>query len=349
MTNKFEENSVPIVAIAQVGNFEGGRPEFVDRHAPLMRAIGDRGFRAVALDGARDKDGEGGFSRFYVSEEGLLVPRDGSVRVDAAYDLSGGVGRQVPEVLALNPRSIRDLASSKAAHSEVLRLDLGDVIPQSVSRPATKEAIENGLDEIEADEVIVKANRDPHKKHPMLIGTKDAVRGRIDDLLQTTKPIDLILIQEYMPEVNGGFASDLQYADATEKEFAASKKEGAKEVRVRVIDEEPVAVMGRAGLNVDDRQQDKWVHFAPESVPSHIPALGVAVAKVLRAKAGVEDSDLGVDLTPDGLRFIEANGRNIGTMRPDAERPAAQRIHEIVTNALADKLTAMAVRKRSGR
>lgn len=342
MYKKETAPEVPVVAIAQKGNFTNGNPEFAARHRPLLTALGERGVFAIALNGAKDRVEGGGFSRYFTLGEERLTARETPVPVNAAYDLTGGIGRFVPEVSALNPRALRDLAARKSEHSEILRRDLGEAMPQTLAVPATQSEIEAGIEAIESDIVVVKADKDPGKKQPILIGTKDAVRRGIPSLLEATTPDKLVLIQEYMPEVEDGFAPELQLDGSIERERA--QQEGRRELRVHVFDETPAAVMGRVGLKEGER--GKWVHFHPDTIPSHIPKLGVAVAKSLRQEANVTDSYLVVDLTPNGKRGVEVNGRNIGTMRPDPDRPAAQRVHEVVNDALADKLTDMATRNR---
>ena len=333
---------VPVVAIAQKGNFTNGNPEFATRHWPLLTALGERGVVAVALNGAKYRAEGRGFSRYFTLGEERLIAQEAPVAVNAAYDLTGGIGRFVPEVSALNPRALRDLAARKSDHAEVLRRNLGDVMPQTIAVPAVQSEIEAGIEAIETEIVVVKADKDPGKEQPMLIGTKDTVRRGIPSLLEATTPDKIVLIQEYMPEVDAGFPSELQFDGPAERERA--QQEGRRELRVHVFDETPVAVTGRVGLKEGER--GKWVHFRPDTIPSRVPKLGADVAKSLREEAEVTNSHLVVDLTPDGGRIVEVNGRNIGTMRPDPDRPAAQRVHEIVNNALADKLTDMAIRNR---
>lgn len=334
----------PVVAIAQKGNFNDGNPEFAKRHQPLLEELGERGVTAVVLNGAQDRTGNGDFSRYFTPTAGQLTAHDETLVVDAAYDLTGGVGRFVPEVAALNPRPLRDLVSHKGEYARLLRQDLGEVVPQTIAVPAVLGEVEAGVEAIEGDVVVVKADKDPGKKQPILIGTKDAIRRELPAFVEAAPSDKLVLIQGYLPEVDSGFHAELQPDGSLEADLL--KQEGRRELRAHLIDETLIAVMGRVGLKEGTR--GKWVHFRPDTIPSSVTETATAMAKSLRQEAGAVDSHLAIDLTPNGERLIEANGRNIGTMRPDPERPAAQRVHEAVTDALADKLTDMAIRKRKG-
>jgi len=341
-------NETPVLAIAQRRSFEKN-DAFFSRHIPLVREVARKGARLVAINGKTDHVDGDVFSRSYVFDEfkSTLTPTDQEVSIDAAFDLTGGVARYVPDVAALNPQGIRDIVVSKHEQFEVLK-DLGEHIPLTMHVQAEAQAVVKALDAFASSKIIVKTDNDAAKKNPMLIGTKDYIAMRLDDFLAKLNPEkDTIVIQEYMEEVHSDFMPGIQFADAVEKEIADARKDLNRELRVHLIDARPILVTGRAGLNPTERSPlDKWVHLNQESVPGSVTELAARVARRIMDQAQALDAYLAVDLTPDGSKVVEVNGRNIGTMSSDEARPASRYAHEKTTSEIADKLVAMAERKR---
>lgn len=336
----------PFIAIAQARNFSLGPEKFASRHSPLVTALAERNIAAVALNGAKDHVGVQSFSKYYQFGQETIRAVTANVRIDAAYDLSGGIARFVPEVAALNQQGIRDIVKSKATQYEALQGELGEYLAQTEIVPAEKQRLLNAIDAIVSERVHLKVNGVDSKKYPMLQGEKADVARRLDQYLNRVPPSETVLVQEYLPEVASAFHHEFRFADEAERSIAKDRSDLHRELRVHVIDESAVLTNGRTGLDSEQASpRDEWVHFTPESIPRHVTDLATAAAQLLRIATGDNDSYLAVDMTPDGTKIIEINGRNIGTMRPSNERPGAQKSHETITNALADKLTNMAQRK----
>lgn len=338
----------PVVAVAQVGSVETAPKKFVARHLPLVDALAERGVATVALNGAKDYTEEKKFSKYYRFGAQVLRPVAADIIPDAAYDLTGGIARNVPDVAALNPQGIRDIVKSKETQYEALKSELQDYLAQTEVVPAEKPRLLEAISDIQSQQVHVKVSGVDSKKYPTLRGDKTDIAKRIDDYVRQVPPSQTVVVQEYLPEVKAPFHNEFRFSDATEQTHAEQWSELDRELRVHVIDETATTTHGRVGLDSEHGSpHDEWVYFSPESVPRHVTELAVTAAKLLRMTTGESNSYLAVDLTPDGSKIIEINGRNIGTMRSNAERPGAQYTHEVVTNALADKLTNMVQRKVS--
>lgn len=339
---------IPTVAIAHARSFEGnGR--FFENHAPLAQQLGERGVRAVALSGARDRQGGRSFGRYYDFDTDMndMTLRESSITVDAAYDLTGGIARYTPEVAALNPLGVRDIVALKIRQYEVLR-DLGDSVPYTVEATASKCAVSDALDMLATSEVVVKAERDYDKKRGVLLGTKSHVYAQLESFLGDMNPEkDTVVVQEYMPETTADFAAGIILSDAIERSIADERSGDRREIRAHVFDGAPVLITGRVGLDPEHKSpRDKWVFFDQDSVPAHVYELARTAATAIHNAGAASHSYMVVDLTPDGNRIGEVNGRMIGSMRANAERPAAQRAHEHITNELARTLTVMVTEKR---
>ena len=342
-------NETPIVAIAQKRSFEING-HFAERHAPLARRLDDYGVGAVALNGAVDHAGDGIFARHYTfdADDRNLTLSDSPIRVDSALDITGGIARYTPEVAALNPLGVREIALSKQLQFEALRGELGDAIPMTVIASASSEAVNAAIDSLQTDQIILKAEGDYEKAHRMLVGSKDEVRPLIGHLLKDMNPNeDKVLAQEFMPEAKEPFATGIRYFDDNEAAIDQARSGTSRELRVHVIDDTPILVTGRAGLDAAQKSpRDEWIYLDGDSVPSHVYDLASEAARLIRLRADAIDSYLAVDMTPDGRRIVEVNGRNIGTMRSEVGRPGSLVAHEITTDAVARKLVVMAHNKR---
>lgn len=343
-------NEIPTVAIAHARKFENNE-KFIERHAAIALKIAHYGANAIALNGAKDRTEGNSFSRFYTFDANTdtLLENNELVHVNSALDITGGIARYTPEVAALNPLGVREIALSKQAQFDTLRGELGDAISETMTVQATKEDIQAALDSIDSEELIIKANTDVEKKHSMLVGDKNTISQQLDMFLDGMDPEkDSVIIQEYMPEVQGAFADGIKYFDDTEQTIAVARKKENREIRVHTIDGRPVLVTGRAGLDpVHKSPEDEWVFFDRETIPQRILDFASTAALLIQSKAEAIESYLAVDLTPDGSRIVEVNGRNIGGMRSSTSRLGEQDAHEIITDALAQKLTTMATRERS--
>lgn len=341
MKNSFEH---PIIAVAQARSFDNNE-RFLKRHQPLAAQLATRGATLIALNGAKDRFEENTFSRFYSFEDDGLTRHESALHVDSAFDLSGGVARYVHSVPALNPERLRDIASSKYAQYEALR-PLGDHIPETRLSTASSDSVEEAMEQMQANKLILKDNNSANLKRGMLIGTKDEIRAGLETYLTKTNPEkDTVVLQEYMPEVFSDFADGIIPVDDIEQEVVDASHGLARELRVHTIDGTPLLVTGRSGLDAQNRSPfDEWVHIDQESVPKTITDLASKAAQLMMMHAGARDAYLAIDLTPDGSRVVEVNGRNIGTMSYDESRPASRYAQEKTTNGIADKLVSMAHR-----
>ncbi len=341
----------PTVAIAQKAGPKGlpaEGPGVFERFEPLAAALEERGVSTVVLDGKADNVPDTPtFKRYYEltptrnSDSGLVLRKpEQPIVVHAAYDRTGGIARFVPEVPALNPRGIRNLVASKAEQYAALT-GLGAAMPLSRTVHATESSITRAFDELEVPLLILKADKDPDKKIPILVGTKDRLAKDLWKLLVAVGPDAHILIQEAMPEVDEPFNHELRF-NKREDALVRAAAQRAREIRVHVIDEQIVAAHGRVGLSGSNREGDAWVFFEQDSLPVYVGNLVLQGTRLLREQTGEQNSYLAWDLTPDGTRVVEVNGRAIGTMKPDPRRRGAQEVHTRIKAALADKLAAMA-------
>jgi hypothetical protein len=336
----------PTIAVAQARSFDENE-RFVKRHQPLAVQLARRGARLIALNGAKDRLEGDAFSRFYSFEGDELAQHDSTTRVDAAFDLSGGIARYTHAVPALNPEKLRDTASSKFSQYEALKT-LGEQVPETLLAAPLSASVEDAMDRMQADRFILKDNNSANLKRGMLLGTKDEIRSHLNEYLEKMNPgKDSVVIQEYMHEVFSDFADGITPVDEAEREIVAASRGLARELRVHTIDGTPLLVTGRSGLDAQKRSPlDEWVHIHQETVPQAITTLAAKASRLMMAHANARDAYLAIDITPDGSRIVEVNGRNIGTMSYDAARPASKVAHEKTTHALADKLMAMAHRKK---
>lgn len=340
----------PNIAIAQAQSFKGNNEPFLKRHLPVVRALNEYGANVVALNGANDRLNESGaFSRYFkFGAVGMnMYPRDEEIDISAAYDLTGGIGKYTPDVAALNPGSVRAVVLSKESQYDALKSIEGSVA-QTVSAYANLSSVKEALDTFESKKLIVKAEKASNKKYGMITGTKDEILAGIESILAPMDPIeDKVLIQEYMDEVHADFPSDLVFANPQEAQVAKERKGLGSEIRVHTLDGRPILVTARAGLDPAKKSPlDDWVHLDNTAVPDHITNLAAHASLNIMEAAQSTDAYLAVDLTPDGRKIIEVNGRNIGTMYLESDRPASAYGHHVTTDAIAGKLFAMSTRKK---
>lgn len=337
----------PNIAVAVLHSFESEDQEtYINRRRPLAEAFGAMGVNLVLLNGAKDRlnDEQGGFSRHYTLSADQLHRHDDPIRIDSAYDLSGGIGRFVSEVPALNPNSVREVVLSKASQYSALE-SLDGAIAKTVSVPAVRSAVLEAMDAFDGNKLILKTEKASKKQHAMLVGTKTEIEAGLDELIA---PMDNVLIQEYMDEVHTDFPKDLQFANQQERELQNATRGLGRELRVYTLDRKPVLTTARVGLDpVNKSPLDDWLYLDNQQIPERITDLAARASSKIMEKAGdAQDAYLAVDLTPDGSRIIEVNGRNIGTMLHDPDRPASLYAQERTTQAVARKLYAMS--QRSG-
>ncbi|MFZ1250108.1 MAG: hypothetical protein WAR37_01535 [Candidatus Microsaccharimonas sp.] len=342
-------NEAPTIAVSQLRSFENNEL-FLKRHLPLERELAKQGARLIALNGSRDKLEGSAFSRFYTFNGDTLNANDSTTHVDAAYDLSGGIARYVPAVPALNPEKLRDTVLSKYSQHEALK-PLGDHVPETVRVVPLKSSVEDAMEQMQSDRLIIKDDNGTNKKRRMLVGTKDEIRSGLDAYLETMDASkDVLVIQEYMPEVFSDFATGIIPVDETERGILNASRGLAREIRVHTIDGKPLHVTGRSGLDAQQLSPlDKWVYVHQDTVPKAVTDLASKAAQLTIDYSGARDAYLAVDITPDGNRIIEVNGRNIGTMSYDPLRPASYVAHKKTTSGLADKLVSMAYRSKKER
>ncbi len=347
--NKAEQD-LTTVAIAQKRTFGVEDEKFYERHAPLVNRLALYGVQGVALRGAEDRDHDRLFSTHYQFDDrdSALNKVSEPLQVHAAFDLTGGIARYTPAVAALNPLGVREVALSKQLQYDTLSTELGEAVPTTVTTGVSKEEVTDALEAFDKETVIVKPTPDLEKKYGMLIGSKSDITSKLDDFISGLGPkVNHVLVQEYMPEVESTFADGIRYFDDTERAIADARPHLGRELRVHTIDTRPVLVTGRVGLNAVSRSlDDEWVHLDADSIPSHIHSLAATASKLIQNSAQAQDSYLAVDLTPDGRRIIEVNGRNIGTMRANSDRKGSLRAHDVITDELAQKLANMARNNR---
>jgi len=341
-------NESPIVAIAQKRSFEVNG-QFIKRHTPLVRRLDDYEIGAVALNGAEDHLGDGMFSRHYEfgKDQHTLTSSNEPVHVDAALDITGGIAKYAPDVSALNPLGVRNIVLSKQAQFETLRPDLGEAVPETAIAKATSESVMATIDQMTAHSFIVKPANAFQEKRAMPVGTRDQIALKIDDFLKDMDPEkDAVIVQELMPEIRSDFAKGLRFFDNSEREKADSARNTNLELRVLMSDETPKLVTGRLAADPEKDNRGRIVYFDQNSIPSHVYDLATKAARLIRLRADAVDSVLAVDLTPDGSRIVEVNGRNIGTIRPIAGHEATNHASKIMTDTTAQKLAQMAHNKR---
>lgn len=335
----------PVVAIAHARRFENNEA-FFQRHEPLVRRLADYGAKAIALNGAKDSIAESEFGIHYVFNHvsGELERRDTPLTVHSSLDLTGGIARYTPSVASLNPVGIREATLSKQRQYDILQPHLGEALPQTVTSGASKSEIMTALDSIDADKFVVKADTDNEKIHGVITGTKDMIIAQLDEYISGMNPEkDTVIVQEYMSEVEGAFASGIDYFDETEKQIAADRESAYREMRVHTIDGKPILVTGSTMYVAESKSvRDKWIHLNQDTIPSYVTNLAADASQIIQETTRSTDSYLAVDLTPDGRRIVEINGKNIGTMRQERDRPGSAYAASVTTDALASKLTSMA-------
>jgi hypothetical protein len=340
----------PTVAIAEKRTFGVDDKKFTERHTPLVNKLAEYGVRGIALSGATDRESDKVFNRYFDfdTRDFILNEYNQPIEVNAALDITGGIARYTPEVAALNPIGVREIVLSKQLQFDTLHNSVGEAMPVTVTVAVEKQEAAEALERFNGEKVIIKPSPDLSKKYGMLIGSTDSVLTQLDDYISTLSPkVKNLLIQEYMPEVNGDFAGGIRYFDNMEQDIADARPNLGRELRVHTIDGRPILVTGRVGLDAANRSpEDEWVHLDPNSIPDYVHNLASAASTLIQQTAEATDSYLAVDLTPDGKRIVEVNGRNIGTMRANGERKGAMRANEITTNELAQKLANMAHNNR---
>lgn len=328
------------IALASRRDYTGrGVDTFRTRRLPLQSALADRGFRMIVLDGAKDHVEGGVFSRHYIFDDKEVEQIETAVSPLAGLDLSGGLAKlQLQNLPALNPISVRELGKSKSRQYELL----GDLMPASVEAKSSVTAIHDAIESIASERVVVKSNFDPGKTLPVIIGARHGIRERINAFVSLASPNSDVLVQEYMPEVEGGFHPELVFND---DESALRKQLGGRgEVRMHYIDGQLIASHARQ----DTEGTDKWLFFDQSSLPQTMKNIGNRAASLFFEKTHEPDIYLAVDVTPDGSRIVEVNTRNPGVMMPQPNRPGEQLVHEQTTGAIADKLVSMANRRHDG-
>lgn len=336
----------PVVAIAQKRSFEPSESlkKFETARAPLLQALAERAVRGVYISGAEHRTSDDSVERYYEAD---FSPKEEQLTINAALDLTGGIARYMPGVRALNPLGVRELAMSKHRQYPVLAAALGDAVPETLVTTAARSEVVAAIEATRADKIILKASIDVNKKHPMLVGNKAEIFKQLDTLLMSVDPVrDMLVVQEYIEEAQADFAKGIRFFDDNEKAKAADGKFG-RELRVHMIDDQPALVVGRVGLDPQNKSpEDAWVFLDQDSVPSHVHDLAAAAVRAIAREANATDSYLAVDLTPDGKRLIEVNGRIIGAHRASADRAGQQAAHTVMTGAIADKLASMAYKRK---
>lgn len=343
MTNNIE-NRTPVVAISSKGI---GRYEY-DRYFPVAERLAAMGVRCVALNGANDRTADGHFSRYFeFRDSGLEKSADGSpLKVDAARDLTGGVAR-FTSVAALNPKSIRDISWSKQSQYTILTEAGIEGMPWTLFVDPTAENIKDALALFSGQDVVIKPEKG-RASNGVVVGKPEDLTKQVGEYLELRDPKSgLVVIQEFMPEINNNFSSLLR--PLTEQDADLMRARGLKEIRVHIIDGKPFLVHGKVSANESSRTQagnNKYVHFDSGSVPDAYTEVASRVAQAMidRAAETIDDSYLAVDLTPDGTRVIEVNGRNPGSIGLDPTR-YNNSPHETWRDNLADKLAQMARRE----
>ncbi len=344
MSIQHEDTAVAVASKA--GSLGENFELFGERFTPLAAELALRGIRTIGLNGSvNNVPGTSFFTHYYEFANGSVSPTEGSISVCAAFDRTGGIARFVPSVLALNPRGIRDAVASKARQYDILN-SLGSALPVTLRAPAVQSDIESLFDAIESEDIIIKPDKNPDKKYPILVGDKSMVRAGLWRLLDKLDPTKEVIVQEYMPEVQEPFAHELAFS-AKELDIARPHQKDAREIRVHTIDGTIVAAHARVGLSaLNGSPQDSWVFFEQASLPLRTQQLVQRAAQLLLEHTQARDSYLAWDVTPDGNRIIEVNGRAIGTMAASAERPLAHEVHLLTTQGIANKLADMGRRAR---
>jgi len=344
------QHEYPTVAIAEKRTFGVDDKKIAERHTPLVNQLAEYGVKGIALSGAVDRDHDKMFNKYFdfSTKDFTLNEYTQPIEVHAALDITGGIARYTPEVAALNPLGVREIVLSKQLQFDTLHSSVGEAMPVTVTVAVEKQEVAEALGQLNGEKVIIKPTPDLSKKYGMLVGSADSVLSQLDDYISTLGPnVKNLLIQEYMPEINSNFADGIRYFDNTEQDIADARPKLGRELRVHTIDGRPILVTGRVGLDAANRSpEDEWVHLDPNSIPDYVHDLARTASTLIQQTAEATDSYLAVDLTPDGKRIVEVNGRNIGTMRTHSERKGAQRANKIITSELAQKLANMAHNNR---
>lgn len=321
---------------------------FAIRYGPLVAPLGARGIALVGLYGAEDHVGGKKFSRHFVFDGMTMRERSGDeglVVVDAARCLTGGIARKTPEVAALNPLAVREIVMSKMAQYNVLREAMGGAVPLTYAAVAGSEDVRAAIHALPGNKAVVKLDKGANS-NGVLMGDKQHILRDLAELEVRIKPGSLVIVQEYMPEVTSLFALDDAAVDEAERQKLEDLR-GSREIRVHTIDGEPFLVHGRAGsADGHGMVNDKWVFIDQEAVPDDVLSLARRAASTIHKESGSPDSYLAVDITPDGTRIVEVNGRQPQPIMLTGESVNADKAHALWIDALATKLATMAKRNQ---
>lgn len=326
-----------------------GQEWFSKRYEPLVAPLGERGIALVGLYGADDHDHGKVFSRHFAFDHGSMRERigdEGIVVVEAARCLTGGIAKKTPEVAALNPRGVREISMSKIAQYNVLRDAMGDAVPMTYLAVTGSDDIAAAIHALPGDRAVIKLDKGVNS-NGILIGSKLEVLQGLAEFESRMKAGSEVVVQEYMPEASSRLALENAAIDETERQKLHDLR-GSREIRVHTIDGEPFLVHGRAGTTEGPGMvNDKWIFLDQEAVPDSIMSLARRAASAIHDKASALDSYLAVDITPDGTRIGEVNGRQPQPIMQSGESASADTAHTMWVDALATKLAMMAKRNKS--
>lgn len=309
-----------------------------ERYTPLAGALGGLGCRTVVLNGAEDHLGDGVFSRYGNFTGSGIDMQSEPISIDAARDLTGGVARHTP-VPALNPQSLRNAVMSKRFQSEILSPVLEDKLPESYFVIPDLAAVSSAIHATGGNRVVLKPEKG-RASSKVLIGTKEELADMLPAYLSSYKASDgLVVVQAYLESVDASFGPSLK--PLTDQDAAIIGAGGKQEIRVHVIDENPILVHGKvAPVDAQTQADNTYVFFDPETVDDGIKASAVRVARALRERTESNDSYLAVDMTPDGSFVTEVNGRNQGAITSGMS--TSPEPHKAWLSGLSTKLAAMA-------
>lgn len=340
-------NSEPIVAISSNSKLEGGSLVY-RKYAPLATELRSRGVRAIGLHGKSDYVSGCEFSAYYEFAGEGFVKRNDTIGVDATRDLTGGIARYT-NVAALNPQATRDAVSSKKTQIDILRQSGLDLMPQTFFVESDDDvAIADALTAIEGDKVILKPEISQAGLN-VISGTKSEVAARIGEYRASKRQgSGLMLVQKYMPDIKEPFSADLRFMP---NEADNVSDIANNEIRVHVVDEEPVLFHGKTSIKGSeyDYHDSQLVFFDQDYWPPHVYELARTAARAFRVYTGDKDSYLTFDFTPSGRMMSEVNGKNpvaIAEREPDE---AGYETHVIWKDMLAGKLASIAKREYAKR
>lgn len=334
----------PVVAVSSNTKKLAGESTIYTAYAPLADELQARGVMPVALHGKNEHSKDNEFTGYYTFGENGLERQDAEIAVDAARDLTGGIARYTT-VAALNPANTRGAVASKKTQIDILRSADVSVTPQTYFvEPEDDIAIADALTSIKGDKVIIKPEISQAGIN-VISGTKSDVASRISEYRDGKRTgSGLMLVQQYIPDIQSPFPSQLTFmpGEADKVSLIANN-----EIRVHVIDEEPVLFHGKTSIkgNESDYNDSQLVFFDQDNWPPHVYDLAKTVAKAFRAHTQDSDSYLAVDFTPGGQMVTEVNGKNPVTIRPRNASEAGYETHVIWKDMLANKLAAMANRE----